>query len=254
MLARIADRTINRIGKPLRWNRRTVSATLKPMVNNPLSTWLGFLASAAAPKSAMTPLELDGYLTGIVVAPELLLPSQWIPGLWGHDEPIFDSDDQMQTVLEAVMAHYNDLAAAIDDAFEKLEEERICVYRPLFLPAADKPAHDIVRVWARGFGKAMALTPGAWASLMEDERMHILIAPFIGFLENYPMDAFGTIEDIDELLDESAAAIPRMIVALRKLAQAGHRQTHVERPIKTGRNDPCPCGSGRKYKRCCGAN
>ena len=21
---------------------------------------------------------------------------------------------------------------------------------------------------------------------------------------------------------------------------------------KTGRNDPCPCGSGKKYKRCCG--
>ena len=23
---------------------------------------------------------------------------------------------------------------------------------------------------------------------------------------------------------------------------------------KIGRNDPCPCGSGRKYKRCCGSN
>ncbi len=23
---------------------------------------------------------------------------------------------------------------------------------------------------------------------------------------------------------------------------------------KVGRNDPCPCGSGKKYKRCCGAN
>jgi preprotein translocase subunit SecA len=22
---------------------------------------------------------------------------------------------------------------------------------------------------------------------------------------------------------------------------------------KVGRNDPCPCGSGKKYKRCCGA-
>jgi SWIM/SEC-C metal-binding protein len=22
--------------------------------------------------------------------------------------------------------------------------------------------------------------------------------------------------------------------------------------VKTGRNDPCPCGSGKKYKRCCG--
>lgn len=24
-------------------------------------------------------------------------------------------------------------------------------------------------------------------------------------------------------------------------------------PAKAGRNDPCPCGSGKKYKRCCGA-
>jgi SWIM/SEC-C metal-binding protein len=23
--------------------------------------------------------------------------------------------------------------------------------------------------------------------------------------------------------------------------------------VKTGRNEPCPCGSGKKYKRCCGA-
>ena len=26
------------------------------------------------------------------------------------------------------------------------------------------------------------------------------------------------------------------------------------RPVKIGRNDPCPCGSGKKYKKCCGAN
>ena len=23
---------------------------------------------------------------------------------------------------------------------------------------------------------------------------------------------------------------------------------------KVGRNDPCPCGSGKKYKKCCGQN
>jgi preprotein translocase subunit SecA len=23
---------------------------------------------------------------------------------------------------------------------------------------------------------------------------------------------------------------------------------------KVGRNDPCPCGSGKKYKKCCGRN
>jgi hypothetical protein len=25
------------------------------------------------------------------------------------------------------------------------------------------------------------------------------------------------------------------------------------RAMKTGRNDPCPCGSGKKFKKCCGA-
>src|SRR5690606_5768562 len=34
--------------------------------------------------------------------------------------------------------------------------------------------------------------------------------------------------------------------------QAGSVQP-VRREAKVGRNDPCPCGSGKKYKKCCGA-
>ncbi|MCG7934643.1 MAG: YchJ family protein [Candidatus Thiodiazotropha taylori] len=30
-------------------------------------------------------------------------------------------------------------------------------------------------------------------------------------------------------------------------------QTEVRKQPKVGRNDPCPCGSGKKYKKCCGA-
>jgi preprotein translocase subunit SecA len=32
------------------------------------------------------------------------------------------------------------------------------------------------------------------------------------------------------------------------------KQQPVRRGEKVGRNDPCPCGSGKKYKKCCGAN
>ncbi len=35
--------------------------------------------------------------------------------------------------------------------------------------------------------------------------------------------------------------------------EAKSRKTIVK-PKKIGRNDPCPCGSGKKYKKCCGAN
>ena len=30
--------------------------------------------------------------------------------------------------------------------------------------------------------------------------------------------------------------------------------TIIRKDEKVGRNDPCPCGSGKKYKKCCGAN
>ncbi|MBU8869835.1 MAG: SEC-C domain-containing protein [Gemmatimonadales bacterium] len=33
---------------------------------------------------------------------------------------------------------------------------------------------------------------------------------------------------------------------------SGRRPVQREEP-KVGRNDPCPCGSGKKYKRCCGS-
>ena len=31
------------------------------------------------------------------------------------------------------------------------------------------------------------------------------------------------------------------------------QQTIIREEPKVGRNDPCPCGSGKKYKKCCGA-
>jgi preprotein translocase subunit SecA len=44
---------------------------------------------------------------------------------------------------------------------------------------------------------------------------------------------------------------------VRRLSTNRDEAPHVARPVraeaKVGRNDPCPCGSGRKYKKCCGA-
>jgi hypothetical protein len=86
----------------------------------------------------------------------------------------------------------------------------------------------------------------------EDERLQPLLTPFIGFLDVKDRD-FEPADNIDELLDEAATAIPRAAIILRKIAQFRTRPT-AGRRSKIGRNDPCPCGSGLKYKRCCGAN
>ena len=46
----------------------------------------------------------------------------------------------------------------------------------------------------------------------------------------------------------------RYALALREPyldASSGKQRPHVLPAPKIGRNDPCPCGSGKKYKRCC---
>jgi len=226
---------------------------------DPMAAWLGFLASTAAPKTAMSPLELDGYLTGIVVAPQAapILPSEWLPGLWGIEEPIFDDDAQIKAVLGAVMDHYNTLIAAIDRSLQRLETDGSGDYRPLFLKGDDKPTHDAVRIWVRGFWKAMALAPETWSALAEDDRTKVLIQPFVGFFEFQDQEPLDIPDTVDDILDEDAALIPRTVTVLRKLAQIRSAKAYPvapDRQRKVGRNDPCPCGSGQKYKRCCGRN
>ena len=96
----------------------------------------------------------------------------------------------------------------------------------------------------------MTLAPEAWNATADDERTLPLVRPFVGFFEIEDQEPFELRDDADELLDEDAAVIPHTILALRKLAQV--RSHPITRPGRPGRNEPCPCGSGQKYKRCCG--
>jgi len=97
----------------------------------------------------------------------------------------------------------------------------------------------------------MTLAPETWSALAEDERTQTIIAPFVGFFDIDKLEPNKIPDDMDDRLDADAALIPRMILILRKLAHIRKADT---RPTKSrvGRNDPCPCGSGKKYKRCCG--
>jgi uncharacterized protein len=141
----------------------------------------------------------------------------------------------------------------LDHILERLEVDRI-VYRPLFVSGDQKPSHDAVRAWARGFWKAMALAPATWSKLVEDERTRIINEPFVSFFDLGGHPPNETAGDFHDLLDAEAELIPRMVLVLRKLTrirEAAGRPARLSRRRKLGRNDPCPCRSGKKYKRCC---
>ena len=45
---------------------------------------------------------------------------------------------------------------------------------------------------------------------------------------------------------------PAASVEARKPARPSKAETFIREERKVGRNEPCPCGSGKKYKQCCG--
>jgi uncharacterized protein len=116
----------------------------------------GLFDVACGAKGVMSPMELDGYLTGVVVSPDLLPPNRWLDGIWGGSEPIFGGLDQMQAVIAALMVHYNAITAALDAGFKQIEDKKRADYRPLFLDASDKakPCHgaDLGSRLRQGYG------------------------------------------------------------------------------------------------------
>ena len=52
--------------------------------------------SERAPDDSMGLSDLDGFLTGVIVGPEPILPSDWLPVIWGGGEPEFETEEEMR--------------------------------------------------------------------------------------------------------------------------------------------------------------
>ena len=73
-----------------------------------------YLMSDHAPDESMGLSDLDGFLTGIVVGPELIPPSEWLSVIWGGDEPKFETEEEMRTILSTIMGRYNEIVACLN--------------------------------------------------------------------------------------------------------------------------------------------
>ena len=91
-----------------------MSETLFPAGPVDLEALDQFLMSEASPENCMQLSDLDGFLTGIAIGPELVKPSEWLPVVWGGDEPVFEDAEQAQTVIGTIMGRYNEILRVLD--------------------------------------------------------------------------------------------------------------------------------------------
>jgi uncharacterized protein len=206
---------------------------------------------------AMLLEELDGFIAGLLICPELIKPSEWLPVVWGskEDEPVFDSLDHLNRALGLVMEHYNDVARTLIERPDR--------YGPLF--AVDKRHNDTLwEIWVAGFEQAVKLRPAAWQKLLTaDHETAQAMSGLLTLADVDRRDSRFTPEQLDALTAAAPHQIGQWVVTLNEWRLANYaptqdlptpRSSFSTPASKVGRNDPCPCGSGKKYKKCCGLN
>ena len=192
-------------------------------------------------ESILSVAELDGFFAALACAPGALMPSQWLPAMWGGEDqlPDWEQKEEIEEFHEALMTVYSAV----------MEEFLAGEYSPRFY--TEEGDYIAVDEWCEGFFRGSRLYPRLSA---EDQ----------AFLDLHlePIRLFVTSEGVDPLLEmtpdqveEKISQIEPSLLALRE--RFFNRQViEAHTPFmsvteKIGRNDPCPCGSGKKFKKCC---
>lgn len=195
--------------------------------------------------------QLDGFLTGILVSPDLLAPSQWLKMIWVGEDGTgmlqFSEMGGFQHFTDLIMHHYHVILACLGQpgSFEPV------------LEIDTRSDETLWELWIEGFGQAMDLAPSGWQRVLNDDDPGCRAA--IEGIRELRAFADGTkkltLTAEDQWDREAPDLIPIWVEMLHqwRIENDPYRPVTIKRE-KTGRNEPCPCGSGAKYKKCCGLN
>jgi yecA family protein len=213
--------------------------------------WLsGFLDSTKVPDTTLTLEWIDGLFCALNVGPSAP-PSEYMPVIWNPEDdadtdvgPIYDSAEQADYVVGLLNRHWNSIARRLDAGF------------PHWPALECEPDELDARYWAGGFIRGVAMRAEVWGTRKDNE----FVMAFLQMMVTLGMREKDLSEsDIDfELRGKLVDALPIQLVRMHHLWHGREdpfpppTPTHYE-SHKVGRNEPCPCGSGKKFKRCCGS-
>jgi len=202
-----------------------------------------FLTSDGAPDRSTALSNLDGFLTAVAIGPDRIKPSEWLPRIWGDEAPEFLSEEEANRVIGTILGRYNQILTQLRDDPGR--------YQPLI--RQNEHGTVIAGDWVAGFIEGIALRSHGWQALLKSEKYRNYIAPIAVHITdaqgNHPLKPEES-ENVKALIERAAELIPAAVRSIdgffkqtRQLGEGGP---------KLGRNDPCFCGSGKKFKKCCG--
>lgn len=218
-----------------------------------------FLMSDATTNEVMLLDCLDGFLTAIVSGPAMPKPDEWIARVWGptaEDAPIFESDTQAERITGLMTRHLNAIGWSLQQEPEHFE--------PVFdmqVYEGDEREYMDGEMWAHGYMTGINIQRDGWKALFESKQgpvalrpIYLLGAPEVTGAEEELVKTPAQREELSKQIPASVGWIYKFWAPQRRAADIADGKTSEADIQKISRNAPCPCGSGRKYKKCCGAS
>lgn len=208
--------------------------------------------------------EIQGLFYALVITPMPVEPDEWIGELF-YGEPPDINQKQMESLLPAAFDVY--------DAYVNLQESGRLT-PPFDFNNLKSNEFDAVYQWCNGFLAGLLLREAFWFG-EEDEKgrdpyldmltnsamvFKALVTKNFAILDNLERLKAQIVKDGEEPSEDRIFAALFMTIpfALENLqnaaddfAMALDEEERPARSAKVGRNDPCPCGSGKKCKKCC---
>ena len=120
---------------------------------------LALLKSLQAEHGAMTPGELEGYVTALIVCPETIPLFEWLPPVWGDEGATpFGGLWKAEVASRIVANHYNRISESLFCDSEQ--------YVPLY-EVDDDSDEPLWEPWISGFERAMRMRPDAWERVVD---------------------------------------------------------------------------------------
>jgi uncharacterized protein len=108
--------------------------------------------------------------------------------------------------------------------------------------------------WADGFVGGIDLRAAAWQPMFDDRRADQMVLPIIALSSEVPDEISERMTP--EMRETTLAQLPAALQMIAAYWRSPGRPLPRQEPLrsaKVGRNEPCPCGSGKKFKKCCGS-
>lgn len=186
--------------------------------------------------------EVQGFMMALLSGPDALSPNEWLPEVLG-DESLFDAKERSE-VERLVMAMAADMRM-------KLAEKKL---PDLWLYEDDAGNQDFY-TWCNAYLYALDVVPTDWFEAVNQEEFEDLFYPIMALGGIYDDEENGEIvlHLTDKELTQLESELPHVLMDIYFYWQGiiNKPQTVRREGDKVGRNDPCPCDSGKKYKACC---